>query len=129
MSKYRPQVRKGFMEPTIHDKSLLVGKEQLTPKERAEWLRKQPREVQEQSREMGERYELIQAAEKRGLLGWEKDYRHYRDGTPYCKCPEFHWLDRSKDPPLPLKYHAGTVAAHNARFDAILENVKVNNAR
>lgn len=111
MSEFRPHVRKGGMIPSIKDKSLLVGKEDLTPQERAEWLRKQPKEVREHSEEMGRRYELIQKAMSAGLLGWELDYRHYRDGSPYCKCPAVGEIA------------AGTVAAHNARFDAILEQM------
>lgn len=111
MSEFRPHVRPGVRPPPISDKSLLLGKTDLTPQERAEWLRKQSPEVQALATEAGKRYDLIQKATRAGLLGWEQNPNHYRNGNPYCKCPpvdDVAW---------------GTVEAHNRRFDAILRSV------
>lgn len=111
MSEYRPHVKRPTMRPAIKDKRFLVGKEDLTPQERAEWLRQQPKEVQDAHREMGHRHDLILKARALGLIGWEDDYTHYRDGTPYCKCPAVE--DAA----------AGTVAAHNLRYEKLLASV------
>lgn len=104
MSGYRPHVSPGAKPPPFKDKSLLAGKPDLwTPQRRAEWLRKQGGAARIASVRMGERYALIMAATRAGRLGWEKDPNHYRDGSPYCKCP------------------GGSVDAHNARFEQCLE--------
>jgi hypothetical protein len=126
VSEFRPHVKANAMPPTIRDENMMAGAIMADPKwwqwrkkfgkkralrEFHEWKIANDPEYAKQAASMRERYDLIVKAEQEGILGWEKDVDHYRDGSPYCKCPASDG------------HVAGTVDAHNARYEACLESV------
>lgn len=95
------------MPPSWKSDKFLVKDVKKTGRELHHWRLANEPGYAEMVGEMRRRHDLIMKAKRAGLLGWVDDPDHYRpkDRGPatYCEC--------------------GTVEEHNARHDAILEQM------